>query len=282
MTNNRKYIIYVVFAFIFISVMVLGCKKPALDQADNTQNIFRFNAYRDIPGVTIDEIAAVESFRKQNRHFVYGVTPSTEAFITEYGEVGGYAALFCEWLSTLFGIGFHPEIMEWGDILEKLKTGEVDFGNLMATDEHLKTYFITDSIAERSLKIISVEGSPPLDRIALTRPVRYVILENSGTLEVAPPMLPYKNHEIILGRDYDSVYQLLKNGSADAFIEYNIAEAAFSVYNDVVFEDFFPLVFTPVSMAAENPELAPIISIVTKTLKNGGILHVNTLNKDSQ
>jgi PAS domain S-box-containing protein len=281
MTNDLKRVIYAALGVLFFAAMFSGCEKSAVNQAGE-QNMasFRLNSFRDIPGVTEYEKKAVENLQKQFDHFVYGTTPSSEAFITEDGEIGGFVALFCDWLTALFGIRFEPEIMEWGDILAGLKTGDVDFSSLMATDNRIRTHIMTDPIAERSLKTMRIADSVPLDKIASTRPVRYVLMEDSATIGVAAGVLTPGTYEVILTRDYDSVYNLIKGGDADAFIEYNMAEAAFGAYGDVLVEDFLPLVFSPVSMAAENPELAPIISLVTMALKSGGIQYVNELYKD--
>jgi PAS domain S-box-containing protein len=269
---------YAVFTVI-LAVLVLGCQKSAGSNPGQQQTVPSFASFRDIPGITEDEIRAIENLQKQVDHLVYGTPLGTETFITEGGKIDGYTALLCGWLSTLFGIRFEPEILEWGDIHTKLKTGGIDFTNLTVTEERLKTYFMTDPVAEHLLKIMRIADSAPLDRIALTRLPRYVFLENSVTMEMVVGALQAETYEVILARNYDNVYQLMKSGDADAFIENSVVEAVFEPYGDVVIEDFLPLIFNSVSMAAENPALAPIISVVTKALKNGGIQHVNALYK---
>ena len=282
MINGQKIVKYLILSVVFLTMTFSGCGKPAANQIGKNTEPTLFTSFRDVPGITEDEIKAIEIIQKRVDHLVYGSTPSTEAFITEDGKIGGFVALFCDWLTALFGIKFQPDILEWGDILEKLNTGEVDFGNMMATGERLKTYFMTDPIAGRSLKIMRIENSLPLDKIALTRLPRYVFLENSVTIEIAAATFLPGTYETILARDYDGVYQLIKSGGADALIDYNVGEAAFDAYGDVAVEDFLPLVFSPISMAAENQELAPVISVVTKALRNGGIQYVNKLYNEGQ
>ena len=282
MINGQKIVKYILLSVISLTMTVSGCGKSAANRTGKYTGPTLLTSFWDVPGITEDEIKAIEDLQKNVDHFVYGSTPSSESFITEDGEIGGFIVLFCDWLTTLFGIRFQPDILEWGDILEKLNTGEVDFGNMMATGERLKTYFMTDPIAGRSLKIMRIENSLPFDKIALTRLPRYVFMENSVTIEIAAATFLPETYEIILVRDYDSVYQLIKSGKADAFIEYNVGGAAFDVYGDVVVEDFLPLVFSPISMAAENKELAPVISVVTKALRNGGIQYVNKLYNEGQ
>jgi ABC-type amino acid transport substrate-binding protein len=282
MIDGQKIPKYTLLSVIFLTMTISGCGKPSANQTGKYTEPALFTSFRDVPGITEDEIKAIEIIQKRVDHLAYGSPPSTEAFIAEDGEIGGFAALFCDWLTALLGIRFQPAILEWGDILEKLNSGELDFSNMTATDERLKTYFMTDPIAGRLLKIMRIEDSLPLDKIALTRLPRYVFLENSVTIETASAALLPGTYEIILARDYDSVYQLIKSGGADAFIDYNAGEAAFDAYGDVAVEDFIPLVFSPISMAAENQELAPVISVVTKALRNGGIQYVNKLYNEGQ
>jgi len=215
-TINR--ILYAALTVI-LAAFVFGCEKPASSKPVEQSAELSFASFRDIPGITESEIKAIENLQNQFDHFVYAIPPSTEAFINESGEIDGYSALLCTWLTSLFGIRFEPAIMEWNDILVQLKTGGIDFSNMTATEERLKTYFMTDSIAERSLKIMRIENSLPLDKILLTRPVRYAFLENSVTIEIAKGALAPGTYEIILAGDYGSIYNLIKSGNADAFIE---------------------------------------------------------------
>jgi PAS domain S-box-containing protein len=281
MINGQKIVKYILLTVISLTMTVSGCGKPAVNQAGKHTGPALFKSFLDVPGVTEDEIKVIENLQNRVDHFVYAVPHSTEAFITEDGEIGGFVTLFCDWLTALFGIQFQPAIMEWGDIFG-LKTEGVDFINLMPTEERLKAFFMTDPIAMHSLMIMRTKDSTPLDKIALTRPVRYVFLENSVTMKAATDALQDGTYEIILAGDNDSVYQLIKSGDADAFINNNVGKAVFDAYGDVVVEDFIPLIFNPISIATENNELAPVISVLTKALRNGGIQYVNKLYNEGQ
>jgi len=98
MTCSPKRAIYTAPGIIFLMVMVCACGNSAANQAAN-QNpaFFPFSSFRDIPGVTEDEIYAIESLKKRTDRLVYGVPPGTETFITESGEIEGYTALLCDW-----------------------------------------------------------------------------------------------------------------------------------------------------------------------------------------
>ncbi|MDR2615064.1 MAG: hypothetical protein LBC28_00640, partial [Oscillospiraceae bacterium] len=62
-----------------------------------------YQTYKDIPGVTQEDIGAVERLLASKPRLVYGVCESTEAFIREDGSIGGFAELFGKRLSELFG-----------------------------------------------------------------------------------------------------------------------------------------------------------------------------------
>ncbi len=138
----------VVFPVVLIVVTLLGCRGSVSDAGAR-----EFASFRDIPGVTGEEIAAIEALRIGGEPFVYAMVSSSEAFQHD-GFVHGFAALYCRFLTGLFGIEFRPELRDWDEILEGLDTGEIDFtGEMTATSERRASgYFMTDAIANRSIK----------------------------------------------------------------------------------------------------------------------------------
>ena len=91
--KKGKYFFGTIAGIIIILITLSGCEKPADKQSGlSFDNI----SFRNIPGVTAEEIAAIEALREQNRSFVYGMMLSTEAFLDKDGEARGYAALLCK------------------------------------------------------------------------------------------------------------------------------------------------------------------------------------------
>ena len=269
-----KKVLYPIILAVLLFTVFLGCKGPA--GKPGTPN---YRSYRDIPGVTTEEIRAIEAIRQQTDSFVYAMETSSDTFRGEKGEILGFSALFCEWLTEMFEIPFIPEIYKWGDILAGLETHAIDFtGELVATSERQETHFMTGSIAEHVVKTFQIEGSPPLAEIAALRPVRYVFLRDVAIRTVITRLLQGE-YEIIQVYDNDSAYDLLKSGEADVFFTTSPSEAAFDGYGDVVASDFYPFVFASVSLATQNPALAPVISVVQKALASGSIRHVNELHE---
>ncbi|MDR2577875.1 MAG: transporter substrate-binding domain-containing protein [Chitinispirillales bacterium] len=234
-----------------------------------------YSTYRDIPGVTEEEAAAVEALRGRFDRFVYGMMPSTEAFINRDGEIRGFTALFCGWLTELFGIPFEPELFTWAELFEGLENGSIDFaGNLTPTDERRKTFFMTDAITQRSVRSFQIVGSAHLSEIAQTRLPRYAFL--SGTTTVgAVQAYAGGTFESVYVSEYVEAYELLKAGKVDALIAENANETVFDVYGDVLARDFYPLIYSPTSLTTKNQALAPIISIMQKALDDGAIRYLN-------
>ena len=262
-------------AVILCMTMLLSCKKNTEVQHDDS---FQYTSYQEIPGVTKDEINAIEALREEGAPFVYGINPSTEAFSVENGEIRGYSALFCNWLTELFDIPFTPEFYEWSELVTGLENGNVDFtGELTATEERRqKGYIMTDAIAERSVKYMRLNDSKPLSEIAELRLLRYAFFEGSTTVSDVSSLASEK-FETVYVDSYDMVYTLLKNGDIDAFFDEGVAEAAFDVYGDVVAYDFFPLIYSSVSLTTQNPKLEPIISVVQKALENNALRYLTGL-----
>jgi len=241
---------------------------------------YAFSSYRNIPGVNAEEIAAIEALQKQGKTFTYGITHTSEAFEDENGNVRGYAALLCEWLTKLFSIPFEPKLYDWDRLMAGLETGEISFtGELTQTEERLKTLRMTGAIASRSLKYFHIAHSKPLQEIAELRPVRLVFLEDVITVDLVSSHINYE-FEVLRADNSNAAYNMLKNGEADAFIEENITEAAFDAFDDVVTEDFFPLIYTPVSLSTQDLMLEPIISVVQKALNGGGSNYLANLYND--
>jgi len=260
----------------FFITVISGCSDTPVSQ---TESAYIFSSYRDIPGITAVEIAAIEDLKKQKNQFIIGVLPTTDAFTDDDGEIRGYYALLCEWLSGLFGIPFVPKHYSWMGLLDGLASGEVDFaGDLTANDERRRTYIMTGAISQRSLKYFRLEGSPPFSETTGTRLPRYILQERT-TIAADVSHYARGTFEPVFVSEYDEVYDLLKSGEADALISESVQEAYWDTYGDIVMSDFFPLIYSPVSLSTQNRQLSPFISVIQKILESGGIHYINELNE---
>ena len=252
-----------------------------------------FTTFRDIPGITAEEIAAIEQLKRDKSFFVYGMPQGTETFHNfnynrttrntagaspKYGLIGGFSVLMCNWLQELFDIPFKPAFYEWADLLAGLENGTIDFtGEITATPERRKIYFMTDAIAERTIKYFTLVDSKPMSEIAQTRLPRYAFIEGTNTPNTVASLYEPDSFETVLIGSMNQVYLKLKSGEIDAFFYTSSAEAIFDSHSDVAAHDSFPLIYRPVSLSAQNPELKPVISVVQKALENGSLRYLNEL-----
>ncbi|MCL2063836.1 MAG: transporter substrate-binding domain-containing protein [Candidatus Cloacimonetes bacterium] len=266
--NKLKYI----SLFCLILSILFGCvEKPTINDY-NPENW----TYRDIYGITDEEIEAIEELRNEYHSFSYGALPSILAFQNENGEIRGFSALLCEWLTQIFGIEFIPEFSDWNELFPVLKT---DFtGDLTATDERERElgFIFSSSITELPVKYFRLPGSPSRSEISRTRPLKLAFLEGSTTADAAMNKLIETAvlFEPIFIDEYSVVYDLLTNGIIDAFID---VEAAIEEMKDVVTEDFFPLIYEPLSLTTQNQKYRHIINVVNKALRHGANNHLRDL-----
>jgi signal transduction histidine kinase/CheY-like chemotaxis protein len=260
--------------FLMLASALLVCFAGCVPGSESNDP-YVFTTYRDIPGVTEEEIRAIESLRERYDSFVYAMPPSTEAFVDVNGYIGGFSTLFCEWLTELFGIPFNPENRLFSDVLAGLQSGEVDFtGTMTPTEERKAIYYMTDPIAIRTLKYFRLRGSLPLSEIQATRPARFALQEGSSVAAMVISSLEPDTFEVVPIENNSVVYEMLKNGKIDAFIHEGPTESIFDGYNDVITQDFLPVVMSQVSLTAQKPELEPVISIVQKILENDGMRYL--------
>jgi PAS domain S-box-containing protein len=265
-----------ILAAIFLLIIPSACHKSA---ATKPGEPLTFISYLGIPGVTGDEIKAVEELRKKTPFFIYGMQASAETFTGENGEIKGYSALFCKWLSQLFGILFKPTLYKWDDLVAGINSNEIDFtGEMTATDERRKIYFMTDTIVERTIKTCRLADSKPIAELIQSRPLRCCFLEGTTTINNVTSHL-YGEFKIIEVNDYPTAYNWLKSREADVFFDEGQGEEVFNMYDDIIVEDVFPVIYSPVSLTTKNPALRPVISIMQKALQNGAMDYLAELYK---
>ena len=246
--------------------------------AEERPDVSKFIAdYRTIPGVTPQEIAAIEAIKEKYTSFGYGTMMCSEAFSLRNGRKDGFSVRFSHMLSSMFGLSFEHKFYDWGDLITDLENKSLDFsGELTPTEERRQRYFMTDPIYDRTIKIFTLRNGEQLEEIALHRPLRFAVLEGTITGD----QIKKASHlpvEIVFVSDYPEAAEGLRTRTIDAFFEESPAVFYFTEYDFVKIEDFFPLIYSPVAMTTANPELTPIISVVQKFLKQGGLAYLNNL-----
>ena len=262
--------------FVLLTLAFFGCKETAEKQTDESLK-YAYASYRDIPGVTDEEIEAIETLRRQLDSLVYIAVPSTEAFLDENGQIKGWSSLFCKWLTNLFGIEFKPQFATWAEYFPALASYADFAGQIPDTEERRKKYTMTSATATQTIRSYRLAGALPEKYIVQTRPLRYAFIKNTTTVEEVTSRLKPGTFETILLTNTDEVAEMLRSGEIDAFFNPSMSESAFDAYTDIVAKNFSPLTLLHVSLATQKPELEPFISVVQKALDNGALLHLTSL-----
>ena len=271
-----------IFCFLFITLaLFFNCGQISLLFID--KDVQYLHDYRNIPGVTKEDIAAIEEMKKQKLTFTYGTMLCGEAFRFLDGSRGGFSVMFCDMLSEMFKMHFEHKFYDWDALIQALDNKELDFsGELTATKERRERYFMTDAIYERTIKIFT-NRFVDIHEIAEIRPLRYAFLEDTITSEQVKNVTsqPFKT---VYVSDYETAAEKLRRKEIDAFFEEAPAIYYFEEYDFITIDDYFPLIFSPVSMTTSNPDYAAIIRVVQKFLENDGIYHLAKMyskgNKD--
>jgi signal transduction histidine kinase/CheY-like chemotaxis protein/ABC-type amino acid transport substrate-binding protein len=235
------------------------------------------STYREIPGVTEEDIAAIEALRLKYKDsvLVYGVTESMEAFNGGDGEVHGFASHVAAYMSKIFGLKIKAEFFDWGELISGLESGRVHFSSdLTPSDKRRETHHsMTSAIANRATVYFCLEEkSEPLAVIAARRALRYGFLEGANIYEHVSKLSQDK-FEAVFVAGYDEARDMLKRGKIDAFFDESPAKAVFDSYGGIKSSVFLPMIYEPAALCTQTHELAPVISVMEKYLNNGGRSH---------
>ncbi|MCL1805491.1 MAG: transporter substrate-binding domain-containing protein [Clostridiales bacterium] len=255
-------------SFLILVLFLPGCgsaPKAAADAASIT-------SFRDIPGVTEEEIAEIDKLRSARGSFSFGQMEETEAFILPDGTYAGFTAEFCALLSRLFEIDFTLKLYDWDTLKSGIDEQRIDFtGDLTPTPERMQVYSMTHPIAERTLRIFVHEDN---HSIVTEKDVNGLYIGSlAGTVDTDQvkryyPELTFHTVEV---ESFDAAALMLKSGEIDAFISEGVIDPFFDAYGYVHSKEFFPLVYTSVSLTTADPGLKPIIEVFNKYLTAGGI-----------
>jgi len=274
-----KKSIFIILIVILLSVLFVEC---SFKNNQLNKNNAVFNSYREIPGVTNYEIEAIEAYRQavsrgDIEYFEYGMPLSIEAFIGEDGKIKGFSAMFCEWLTELFGITFKPVIYKWQDLFAGLDSGEISFtGELTRTEERLKNFYMTGALVSRPVKYFHIKGGKHPAEITQER-LRCGFISGAATINSVIAELVPGSYEVILLDDFSYVYDALVSGKIDVFYCSGTAEVNFLEHSDIISNNFYPLIRMPVSLATKNKALKPFITVIDKALENNATRYLSEM-----
>ncbi|MDR1668755.1 MAG: transporter substrate-binding domain-containing protein [Oscillospiraceae bacterium] len=232
------------------------------------------------PGIT--GTAAAEALIAGRDGFTYGYTPCAEAFTLPDGSDAGFTFKLCGLLGELFGCPFTPVRYEsFPAMIKALQNGELDFiGSLTPTPERLRAYKMTHPIAERALGLFThkenqITAEADVDGASLG------FLSGTVTAELIQSLYAV-TFESVYFDSFAAAAEALRAGAIDAFVTDAVADLSFAAYDFIVSKEFFPLVYSPVSVSTANAELEPIISALNGYIESGGIDEISALHAEGR
>jgi ABC-type amino acid transport substrate-binding protein len=263
---------------VFIVCSITGCfgeANGALFDINSIKN------YRYIPGVTGEEIAAIEALKLQGRSLSFGNIKSVEGFVLPDGSYGGFSPLICELLSELFEIPFVLEFYGWDSLMSGIDSGTIDLtSEFTITPERQSKYFMSNPIAQRSLGILT-HGERKINKLQDLNGLRVGVLQSGAVSNLLANNYPELIFTTVLLPNIEAEIEMLRNGEIDVVvgisngIGYEYAGAA-----DLNFtNDMLPLAYSPIALSTANPEFEPVISVMNKYLAAGGLDKLHELYK---
>lgn len=236
-------------------------------------NVGSIQSYKDIPGITQEEIDAIEALKQEQNSFSYGLYYSTEAFVLPDGTFAGYAAKFCGLMSDLFGIEIEQKFCDQESLISGLSNMEIDFtGELTPMLIKFARFYITQPIAQRTLRIFGFADC--IDEIKEESDINGLklgFLEGSLSIDLIAEYYNKPQYERVLVSNTAAAVEALESGAIDLFIVNGVLEPMFEEYDFIKSKEFFPLAFIPVSLGTVNPALESFISVMNKYIDAGGI-----------
>ena len=233
--------------------------------------------FRDIPGITGEEIAALEALFASRSRFSYAAMLSTECFYAQSGELTGFAVSVCDRLSSLFGVSITPVVVEWDELLSGLASKKYDFsGDISSRWHDNEQYYMTDAIVDRSMKLFVGPAASITSYRQVRGQVRYGYLAGHQLEDEITAYLSGKNFVTPLPNN-ETANAMLLEGTLDAFVGDETFESVLSAHSTI--ESLAGLPFSTLSIATCNSDLQPVISVIQKYLQAGGGHELNNVEE---
>ena len=246
-------------AFLALVIVLSGCDEASDPGVPAT--------FWDIPGITSEEILAIEQAIASQDYFIYGMLLNEEAFYNQAGELCGFAGRTTEWLSEFFGIPFVPKIVNLADLFAGLESGSIDFtGQLQRTPERDQFLRMTDSIVMRHVTYTARADMPPL--LERPHPLRFVFIESAATINLVEETGIFGDFERVFVSDSSLAAPYLIDGYADAFFGDGAMNLAIG-HSELSTFSLYPLIFRHASFTAQDPALFPIVDAVQRLIDTG-------------
>ena len=271
-------LLFLVLVVGIVAGSVLSCAAGQAEPRSGQPAMSAVGNYRDIPGITAEEIDAIEAFKKAGRRFSYASLATTETYQRSDGTYSGFTVKLSELLSNLLGIPFDVQIVEWNRLINGINNKGYDFtGELTPTPERALQYSMTHPIVERALAAFSLAGSARIEHESDLNGKRVGFLADAITAQTITesyPSLKFVHVSVLSTQD---AIGKLQTGVIDAFVNEAPSSVVFSGSEFSRSKELFTMVYTPISLATTNPELKPVISVIDKFILSGGFNKIHEI-----
>jgi signal transduction histidine kinase/CheY-like chemotaxis protein/ABC-type amino acid transport substrate-binding protein len=247
--------------------LCLACQSATYDRQKTTNQLMQWylDDFRRLPGITDQEVAAIEDLAEEGRILTFGTTLSDEAFVTRQGDKGGFLIHFAGALSGMLGLKFEQKFVARRDMIEALAEGRVDLSaEIPYNSNNQKNFLMTDPVFERLVKTYRRRSDPPGKQ-----PYRYGIPSNSGISDILLPTVKHSIEVVMVNEDIEAA-EYLFNYQIDLYLDEASADKYFAPFSGLVSGNYFPPVKIPHSLSTSDPSLEAIIRVAQRFLDAGG------------
>ena len=273
-------VVCAVIASLFVAVILFGQARPAKERESAPPATFR-----DMPGITEEEIRDIERVLASRESLVCGMLESTECFFRNDGTMGGFGILMCGALSEFFGIPFTPFVYTRQELSEGLLSGGIDFSvDFTPVGNQADSFIMTEPFTDRAIMYARRKGSPLYPGISHERAVRYGFLFNSFSETILAPnsVAGRETYINVTVESMEKAIEKLKNFEIDLFIADCTLINTLLIDPDIETRELSPLLFKRVPVVTANPDLAPLVRILDKYLAVGGRQHLQRFHSQGK
>ena len=268
------------FSVFLLLVLVLPfCTFSEVQASSRSEFFSPITNFREIPGITKEEITKIEAIIASREAFSFAMTVSTDCFYSDEGKLQGFAVLVCNRLSDLFEVPFQITLMEWDRLLLGMEARRYDFSaDFSAQWQNRVSYFLTDAIAERHIRLFLGPNTSVEDDQNRRSFLKYGYLIGS---DKKAEIQAYFGEENTIGVGNMTIAnQMLRDGKLDAFVCAETAEVSLSANSSI--EAMDGTSYSRVSIATCNPELEVLIAAVQKYLEASGGYEISQMAKEGK
>ena len=264
---------------LLVTALLAPCRQIAVAlPAENTATATSYTDYKQIPGVTQDEIDAIERVKAARGSLEFGAVFSSNAFLTENNRVEGFYSLLSERLSSLFAMPFTPVIYDKTTLNARISSGATDFTCTPSfiRGESPRSLFSVETGIQHPVFIYKKRGAKTFSvGNGKKRALKMGFLKNAPFVEQV--LQPMPEAVPVFFASHEEVIAWLESGDLDAFFDYDTASAIFEMYPEIVSREFLPLCLGPVTISTANPDLAAFISVMGKYIAHNGNQELRSL-----